>query len=117
MTEICLAIVGCRKYSDYKRFCSIVDKWITAHGKPITIISGGASGVDTMAERYANENGIDFIVFKADWQKYGRAAGPVRNKQIVSEATHILALPSADSVGTRDTIAKSKGKHVTVVEI
>lgn len=114
-----LAIVGYRYFNDYNKFKTIVDNYIKENGVPEYIVSGGAMGVDTMAEKYAKEKNIKVKVFKPDWQKFGKAAGILRNTDIVANSTHVLALPSLKSVGTYDTInkAKNSNKSVTVITI
>ena len=108
MTEIRLAIVGSRDYNNYDSFKIIVDKYISEIGKPIEIVSGGAKGVDSLAERYAQENNIPMRVFQADWQQYGKSAGPRRNTEIIENSTCVLALPAVNSVGTFDSITKAQ---------
>lgn len=116
---ISLGIVGCRKYMNWNNFIKIINDYVDRIGMPDQIVSGGAKGVDSMAARYATENNIPLINHPPDWDKHGRAAGPIRNSQIVKECTHILALPSKDSIGTLDTIKKARAKNldVTVVNI
>ncbi|QKF94542.1 DUF2493 protein [Fadolivirus algeromassiliense] len=103
-----LGIVGGRDYNDYNNFKKIVDNYIEEIGQPSEIISGGASGVDTMAEKYAIENNIPMTIFKPEWERHGKAAGIIRNTDIVNASTHILALPSKKSIGTYDSINKAK---------
>jgi hypothetical protein len=88
-----------------------VSEYISDIGQPDIIVSGGASGVDTMAEKYALDNEYDLLVFKPDWNKYGKTAGPLRNTQIVEYATHVIAFVSEKSVGTYDTINKAKNNQ------
>ena len=45
------------------------------------IVSGGAKGVDSLAERYANEHNIKFSLFPVKWEKYGKGAGFKRNNE------------------------------------
>jgi hypothetical protein len=80
------------------------------------VVSGGAKGTDTLARNFAIENKIPLDEIHADWNTYGKNAGPVRNTQIATLCTHILAFPSHSGKGTQDTIkkAKSKNKKVTV---
>ena len=103
-----LAIVGSRDYDDYDNFKIIVKKYIKKHGTPELIVSGGASGIDSLAEKYAKEFDIPIKIFYAKWKKYGKKAGPHRNTKIVNMSTHILAMPSKSSIGTYDTINKGK---------
>jgi len=115
-----LAIVGGRDYKDYDNFKKITDAYIKKIGMPPSvIISGGASGVDTMAEKYAKENKIETIILKPDWNKLGKAAGIIRNTDIINEATHVLALPTNKSVGTYDSIDKAKklNKELEIVQV
>ena len=107
-----LAIVGSRYYNDYKFMKLKVNEFCKEHGKPVAIISGGASGVDTMAKRYAHEYDIEFIEYKADWKKYGLYAGPKRNTQIVQSSTHLIAFPSRNGKGTQNCIKQAKKNDI-----
>jgi hypothetical protein len=120
---IVLAIVGYRNFTDKKVFDTELAKWIKANAVPDKIISGGATGVDTLAKNYATTSKIPFVEFEAKWRtdlgKYDRSAGPKRNTKIVKECTHMLAFPSPKGSGTQDSIKKAKKakKHLTVFEI
>lgn len=80
-----IMIVGSRGFSNYKYVKEKVDEYIKDNGitKPITIISGGARGVDTLAEKYAEDKDYQFRCFPANWGQFGSAAGPIRNKKMV----------------------------------
>lgn len=71
------------------------------------VVSGGAPGVDTMGEEWATANGIPFKRFSADWDKHGKAAGPIRNAEMADYADALLAVRAGDSPGTRDMIAQA----------
>lgn len=101
-----LAIVGCRLWNDYDTFHFYVEKWISQNWKPDVIISGGGRGTDKMAEKYANLNHIPIEIYPAEWNLYGKSAGPIRNNIIADRCSACLAFPSISSVGTLDTIAK-----------
>lgn len=80
------------------------------------IITGGARGVDACARRYAEETGIRYREFLPEYNKYGRAAPILRNKQIVEYADIVVAFWDGKSKGTMNTIetAKKLGKRVIV---
>jgi predicted Rossmann fold nucleotide-binding protein DprA/Smf involved in DNA uptake len=108
-------ISGTRTYTDYVAF-----KKSLQYVNDIThIVSGGANGTDTMAERYAKENGIPITIIRADWKTYGKRAGPLRNREIVGRSEIILAYWDYKSSGTKSTIDISKelGKPCYVVDI
>ena len=69
------------------------------------IISGGAKGVDTLAQEYAKINGIPFHLFEADWAQYGRRAGFIRNEDMAIEAEALIAIWDECSSGTRHMIS------------
>ncbi len=73
--------------------------------KTTEIITGGAKGVDTLAERYARENGIPFCVLKPEYRLLGAVAPLVRNEQIVDRADMVVAIWDGVSRGTRHAIA------------
>ena len=115
-----LAIVGGRDYADYENFKKIITDYCIELGQqPTYIISGGAKGVDTMAETYAKENNIPTIIFKPDWNKHGKKAGILRNTDIIEAATHVLALPTSKSIGTYDSIKKAQNlnKILKVIKV
>lgn len=82
-----IMIVGTRTYEDYKAFKKQVDEWlnynVNLNEDIIEIASGGARGVDSLAEKLANEENFLLKIFSADWNKYGKSAGPIRNRQMV----------------------------------
>lgn len=82
MTFHCL-IVGSRGYTDYAELKAKCDA-LLADKTDIEIVSGGCSGADALAERYAHEHGYSLQVFPADWPRYGKRAGYVRNREMHS---------------------------------
>ena len=83
------------------------------------IVSGGAKGIDTLAEEYANENSIAKKIFLPDYKKYGKSAPLIRNKLIVDNSDIVIAFWDGVSRGTKFTIdyAKKQSKKVTVYKL
>jgi len=84
-----------------------------------TIISGGAAGVDTLAERLADARRISKIILRPRYDLYGRGAPLRRNREMVDMADGVLVIWDGVSRGTKYTVdyAKKMGKPVTVVVI
>ena len=82
-----------------------------------TIISGGAKGIDTLAEQYAEQNGLKKIIIKPEYEKYGKAAPIKRNETMVDIADVVLIVWDGVSKGTKSTInyAKTKCKKLILI--
>lgn len=103
-----LAIVGCRDYDDYEHIKKIIQGFLEQENKSLKdlqcIISGGATGVDTQAERYADENNIEKKIYPVDWNKHGKRAEYIRNISIINSCDHCLVFWDYESSGTKITI-------------
>jgi hypothetical protein len=84
--------------------------------KDITIVTGGAPGVDQWAEDAARRFGLLVDVRAADWKRHGQGAGMMRNGEIIASSDRVVAFWDGISKGTADTISKAKkaGKPVEV---
>lgn len=104
-----IAIVGSRYFVNKDYFLECLNKIVLEWDiEIIKIITGGARGADSLAMDYAKENNIELEVFFADWEKFGRSAGPIRNTKIIDSCKYFVAFLSPDSKGTRDSIKKAK---------
>lgn len=83
---------------------------------PSVIVSGTARGADQLGEAWAVNNGVPIERYAADWAKFGRAAGPIRNKIMAQNAEALIALWDGKSSGTKNMIelAKTYGLKVYV---
>lgn len=94
-------IAGSRNITNYK----VLKETVQEVSWDITkIISGGAKGVDQLGIQHAFKNKIPFKVINADWNKYGRSAGPKRNIKMANEADALIALWDGKSKGTKHMI-------------
>lgn len=87
-----VAVVGSRNIceADIERYVVGADE----------IVSGGAKGIDSLAEKYAKEKGIRLTVFLPEYECYGRVAPIVRNKKIVDYADKVIAFWDGNFKGT-----------------
>lgn len=103
-TLLNIGIVGSRTFEDYEYMKSILDRFF----KFKRIISGGAKGADLLGRRYAQENSIEIKEFLPDWEKFGKKAGFIRNRDIVEHSDIIVAFWDGESKGTENTISLAK---------
>ena len=78
------------------------------------IISGGAVGVDTLAEKYADEHGIEKLILYPAYELYGRSAPLIRDRLIVDHADLVIAFWDGESRGTEYTISYAKQRRVPI---
>lgn len=81
-----------------------------------TIVTGGAKGIDCLAEEFADKNNLKKIIFKPQYERYKKAAPIMRNILIVNESDLIVAIWNGKSKGTKFTIdyARKMNKEVRV---
>ncbi len=81
------------------------------------IVEGGARGADTLAREVATDLGIEVREYKADWNKHGRAAGPIRNRLMLYETKPNLVVAFHNNIleskGTRDMVRITRSKDIT----
>lgn len=83
-----------------------------------TTLLHGAEGAGKLhAERWAQETGNPQTGYLPNWKEYGKAAGPIRGKQLVSDADNVVALWDGKSKGTANELkeARRQGKRVKLI--
>ena len=106
-----VVVAGSRDFNDYDRLSTELDK-LLADKTNVTIISGTANGADKMGEQYAQEHGLKIESFPAEWDKYSKSAGPIRNMQMVQTADAVIAFWDNQSPGTRHIIDYARKSDV-----
>ena len=116
-----VVIAGCRDYTNYEEAKRYLDFCLSEIRKEheIVIVSGAASGADAIGERYAKENGFAVERYPAEWKKYGRRAGPMRNRKMAEVSDYVICFWDEKSRGTKSMIeyAQSCGKPVRIQKI
>lgn len=110
-------ICGDRNWRDESSICGLID--ILADNYPdLVIIHGGANGADSIAGDIAEFREVKVLEFKADWNKYGRAAGPIRNQQMLDEGKPNLIYAFhpdlKNSRGTLDMVKRARSANLPV---
>lgn len=96
-------IAGSRNINDYKSVKRIIE---CSDFDMIEIVSGKARGIDSLGERYANDNELPVQEFPADWDGFKNRAGPIRNGHMANYADRLIAIWDGESVGTLDMVRK-----------
>lgn len=110
-------IAGSRSIVDYAAVEGSMQHAVKAWGRISQIVSGTARGVDRLGEQWAAAHGIPVKRFPADWNKYGKQAGYIRNVEMADYADACLVVWDGDSRGSMHMyrIAETKGLAVLLV--
>jgi hypothetical protein len=110
-------VCGDRAYPDAAYLWRRLDEYLPE--PPEVVIDGAAAGADTMAHEWADAHGYATLRFPAEWAKYGRAAGPVRNRQMIVEGHPDLVIAFhrdlVNSKGTKDMVRQARGHGIDVI--
>jgi hypothetical protein len=113
-------VCGGRDFQDRDRMDNVL-RFIDRHyetmklpGHISEVIHGGAPGADTLASEWASGCGVPVALFPANWKQHGRAAGPIRNQQMLDECKPDLVVAFPGGRGTADMVRRAKASGVRV---
>ena len=113
-----IVVAGTRNYNNYNEAKLYIDFCISELKKEneIIFLSGGCRGADMLGERYAKEKGYKVKRYPADWNKYGKSAGVIRNKEMANEGDCFICFWDGKSRGTKSMIdfAKTTNKPIKI---
>lgn len=101
--EYILCIAGPRDWNDAPFVRATLNMFHREHPSISKVIHGGAKGVDAIANWWANDHGIKVETFPAKWEEWGKAAGPMRNKEMAKVADVLIAFRYPNSPMTAGT--------------
>ena len=106
-------VTGTRNYSDVGTLNAVLDDI-----RPVVVIEGAARGADDLAHEWAVSRGVQNDRFPANWRQYGRAAGPIRNKQMLVEGIPdlVVAFPESGGRGTQNMMKQALKAGVPVLD-
>lgn len=112
-----LIVAGSRTFDDFELLNRECTQFICAETTiPPTIISGTANGADKLGERFAKRFNLPLLQFPANWDKFGKRAGIVRNEEMAKVATHAIVFWDGTSKGSSHMIATAK-KYNLILKI
>ena len=124
MNEFRVLVCGGRDYDNRTRFFSFMDRVLEAirgtgetPKRDVVIIHGAARGADALADDYGRERGLRVIRYPADWETHERAAGPIRNRLMLTDGQPHVIIAFKGGKGTADMIRQGKKAGVPVYEV
>src|SRR3972149_798565 len=112
-------VCGGRNFDDQAMFDDVMTKLIGMWGCPSKVVHGAANGADRMADEWGKRLALDVVAVPADWSKHGRAAGPMRNEDMLIQhkPKRVIAFPGG--IGTADMVRRARNRRgaIDVVEI
>jgi hypothetical protein len=107
-----IVVTGGRDYNDWETVQKILNLF-----DPTLIIQGGATGADALAVKYASFYGKNWITVKADWNKYGKRAGPVRNREMIEAYPGAIIVAFPGGRGTADCVDAAVKRNRIVLRV
>ena len=106
-----LLVTGGRDYQDFQALCTTLDQ---IHKEtPVTLlIHGGARGADSLAGAWAAFRQVPVRVFPANWDLHGKAAGHIRNQQMLTEGHPDAYLAFPGGRGTQDMVQRCRKQGI-----
>lgn len=115
MSGLAVLVCGGRDFSDAAMLRAQLDRLHAA--RPIAVlIEGDARGADKLAGEWAEAHGVTVRRFPADWQRYGRSAGPRRNQQMLDEGRPDLVVAFPGGKGTAGMVKLARAAGCEVIE-
>ena len=110
-----ILICGDRNYKDWRK----VQDYLETLSKTTIIIHGGAKGADSIAGNLATYFKMKVMKFPAEWDKYGKAAGVLRNQQMLDEGYPDLVVyfhkDLENSKGTKDMVTRAIDNKIKTI--
>lgn len=108
MRGVRVLVCGGRDYADWIRLRDRLTRLrLETPHDALTIIQGGAKGADALAREWCVEYKVPYINYPADWERHGKAAGPIRNKRMLDDGKPDLVLAFSGGRGTENMIAQA----------
>ena len=107
-------VCGGRDFADAQWLSDVLTGLLHETGGELLVIHGGARGADSLAWAFAQDHGLPRSVFLADWGRYGKRAGPLRNQRMLDEGRPDLLVAFPGGRGTADMVARALEAGVPV---
>ena len=109
-------VCGGRNFDDYDTVKTVLSALHTTR-RITLLIHGGASGADTLAGQWARRHQIPVKVFPADWDTYGKGAGPLRNQQMLQQGKPDMVVAFKGGRGTADMLRRAGEAGLEIMRV
>jgi len=113
MTPHRVLVSGSLSFDDYELLAATLDRFL-ADKQNVVIVTGGATGAESLGERYAGDCGLVVKQYLADWERYGRGAKVIRNTQMIDAADQAVFFWDGKNKGIAELIEKAEAKGIPV---
>ena len=109
-----ILVCGGRDYADQDTVFATLDNVVEIFGEITGVIHGAAKGADSLAGKWANDRNIAELKYPADWAKYGKRAGYLRNQEMLDKGKpdFVVAFPGGRGTAMMVDIATKAGVSV-----
>jgi hypothetical protein len=108
-------VTGGREFNNRARLFTKLDDILICLGGIEALIHGNARGTDTLAKLWAKDRGVACKPYPADWDRYGKVAGPIRNQRMIDEGKPDLCVAFPGGTGTADMVRRCRDHEIPVV--
>lgn len=113
-----IIVTGGRDFTDYVEVKQVLDFYHGSEGVEL-LVEGGARGADLLANKWAHENNVTVETFDCtaeDWERYGKAAGNIRNRRMLDAHldAHVVGFPGPKSRGTWNCLKDAIKRNMAV---
>lgn len=109
-------VCGGRDYRNRHHVFEVLDSLRAERGLHV-VIHGAATGADQEAEVWATVRGLSRHRFPAQWEKHGKAAGPIRNQQMIDKGRPDFVVAFPGGAGTADMVMRARTAGIEVIEV
>ena len=110
-------VCGGRDWCDILTMMTVMDGLSDVYGPFTHLIHGGAPGADDEAGCWALQRDLPTTVYRAEWEKHGRAAGPIRNKLMLGEGRPDMVVAFPGGRGTANMVKQAEAAGVRVIRV
>lgn len=109
-------VCGGRDYNDQRSMFEVLDA-LYEEGRFNAIVQGGARGADALAKSWAEMNEVHCETVDAEWERFGRSAGPIRNVRMLHEFDPVIIVASPGGAGTAHMCREARKAGKLVIEV